>query len=56
MKRLGDADKYDGLASATVNSRGEYQRSSTVGVGASIDSYYEYLMKMYLQGGKEEYE
>ncbi|CAD5124484.1 DgyrCDS12765 [Dimorphilus gyrociliatus] len=54
MRRLGSADKFDGLASANVNSQGEYQRSATVGAGASIDSYYEYLVKMWLQGGKTE--
>ena len=50
---LHNLPKLDGLVSCFINSQtGLFRPSSTVSVGASADSYYEYLIKQWLQTGK----
>ena len=50
---LHDLPKLDGLVPCFINSQtGMFRTSSTVSLGASADSYYEYLLKQWLQTGK----
>ncbi len=45
--------KLDGLVSCFIaTATGQFRMSSTVSVGASADSYYEYLPKQWAQTGK----
>lgn len=45
--------KKDGLVPIFINaSTGRFRTSSTITLGARGDSYYEYLLKMWLQSGK----
>jgi hypothetical protein len=45
--------KLDGLVPCFMNAQtGTFRMSSTVSVGASADSYYEYLLKQWLQTGR----
>jgi len=45
--------KWDNLVACFINAQtGTFRMSSTVSVGASADSYYEYLLKQWLQTGK----
>jgi len=47
-------NKLDGLVACYINPHtGEFRSSSTVSVGASADSYYEYLVKQWIQTGKK---
>ena len=47
--------KPNGLVSIYVNPRtGLLQSGGTITLGARGDSYYEYLLKQWLQGGKKE--
>uniref|UniRef100_A0A8C4QBL1 alpha-1,2-Mannosidase n=1 Tax=Eptatretus burgeri TaxID=7764 RepID=A0A8C4QBL1_EPTBU len=49
------AGKTDGLVPMFINTQtGRFTRSSTLTLGARADSYYEYLLKQWLQGGKRE--
>jgi mannosyl-oligosaccharide alpha-1,2-mannosidase len=52
-EHLHKMTKLDGLVSCFINANnGEFRPSSTVSVGASADSYYEYLIKQWIQTGK----
>jgi len=45
--------KTDGLAATFISlSRGTFRAGSALSVGASADSYYEYLLKQWIQTGK----
>ena len=45
--------KKDGLVPIFINaSTGRFRASSTITMGARGDSYYEYLLKMWVQSGK----
>lgn len=45
--------KLDGLVPCFISSStGTFRQSSTVSVGASADSYYEYLVKQWAQTGR----
>ena len=47
--------KANGLVPIYVNPRtGNIQSGGTITLGARGDSYYEYLLKQWLQGGKKE--
>lgn len=49
------ADKPNGLASIDISpSSGKFATYSTITLGARGDSYYEYLLKQWIQGGKKE--
>lgn len=52
-KRLHDLPKVDGLVPIYINTRsGEFADFGTITLGARGDSYYEYLLKQWLQIGK----
>jgi len=45
--------KVDGLVSTFISSKtGKFREGSAISVGASADSYYEYLLKQWIQTGK----
>ncbi|QQP56564.1 alpha-1_2-Mannosidase, partial [Caligus rogercresseyi] len=47
------AKKWHGLVPIFINVQtGEFQKSSTITLGARGDSYYEYLLKQWIQTGK----
>jgi len=47
--------KKDGLVPIFINAQtGKLRNSATISVGARGDSYYEYLLKQWLQTGKSE--
>jgi len=47
--------KKDGLVPIFINAQtGKLRNSATISVGARGDSYYEYLLKQWLQTGKTE--
>ncbi|XP_032814751.1 endoplasmic reticulum mannosyl-oligosaccharide 1,2-alpha-mannosidase [Petromyzon marinus] len=52
---LGLSGKLDGLVPMFINTHsGQFSRSGVYTMGARADSYYEYLLKQWLQGGKRE--
>ena len=52
-EHIHNMPKLDGLVSCFISSSsGNFRASSTVSVGASADSYYEYLVKQWAQTGK----
>lgn len=49
--------KLDGLVPIFINAQtGEFRSHSTITLGARGDSYYEYLLKQWIQMGKKEEE
>lgn len=53
---LHSLKKHDGLVSCFLDPlSGSFQSSSAVSVGAAADSYYEYLLKQWIQTGKSRY-
>jgi mannosyl-oligosaccharide alpha-1,2-mannosidase len=49
-----DLPKDDGLVPIFINANtGNFRASSTITLGARGDSYYEYLLKQWLQSGKK---
>lgn len=45
--------KYDGLVPIFINANtGQFREYATITLGARGDSYYEYLLKQWLQTGK----
>ncbi|KAI7795894.1 putative endoplasmic reticulum mannosyl-oligosaccharide 1 [Triplophysa rosa] len=49
--------KHDGLVPMFINTNsGKFTRRGAFTLGARADSYYEYLLKQWLQGGKKEIE
>ncbi|CAM9586255.1 unnamed protein product [Lampetra planeri] len=52
---LGLSGKLDGLVPMFINTHsGQFSRAGVYTMGARADSYYEYLLKQWLQGGKRE--
>jgi hypothetical protein len=52
-RQLHSLQKLDGLVACFLNPHtGTFRSSSTVSMGASADSYYEYLLKQWIQTGK----
>ena len=50
---LHSLPKLDGLVPCFVNPfTGTFHKSSPITIGASADSYYEYLLKQWIQTGK----
>ena len=53
-QHLHSLPKKDGLVPIFISaSNGQFRRSSTISLGARGDSYYEYLLKVWLQSGKK---
>lgn len=47
--------KHDGLVPMFINTNsGQFTHKGVFTLGARADSYYEYLLKQWLQGGKTE--
>ena len=55
-EKLQRLKKLDGLVSAFINIETGQLRPGTLTLGARADSYYEYLLKQWLQSGKKEKE
>lgn len=55
-KRVHALDgKLDGLVPMFINTdSGQFSQQGVYTLGARADSYYEYLLKQWIQGGKEE--
>ena len=52
-QHLHNLPKFDGLALKYIAaSNGRFRQSSAVTVGGGVDSYYEYLLKQWIQTGK----
>lgn len=52
-EHIHQQEKYDGLVPIFINpNTGMFRESSTITLGARGDSYYEYLLKQWLQTGK----
>lgn len=45
--------KLDSLVPAFINPNGNFMRTASITVGSSADSYYEYLLKQWIQTGKK---
>ncbi|XP_038046296.1 endoplasmic reticulum mannosyl-oligosaccharide 1,2-alpha-mannosidase-like [Patiria miniata] len=55
MNHLHSLRKTDGLVPIFINANtGQFRQHATITFGARADSYYEYLMKQWLQTGKSE--
>ena len=53
-QHIHQLEKLDGLVACFINANtGQFRKTSTVSVGASADSYYEYLLKQWIQTGKK---
>ena len=53
-KHVHDQSKKDGLIPIFINAQtGKLRDSSTISFGARGDSYYEYLVKEWIQTGKQ---
>jgi len=49
--------KQDGLVPMFINTNsGQFTHQGVFTLGARADSYYEYLLKQWLQGGKKEHQ
>lgn len=54
-RHFHNLDKPNGLVQIYVNPHnGHLQSAGTITLGARGDSYYEYLLKQWLQGGMKE--
>ena len=53
-EKLQRLKKLDGLVSSFINIETGQLRPGTLTLGARADSYYEYLLKQWLQSGKKE--
>uniref|UniRef100_A0A0K2UH06 alpha-1,2-Mannosidase n=1 Tax=Lepeophtheirus salmonis TaxID=72036 RepID=A0A0K2UH06_LEPSM len=52
-KKVHESTKWHGLVPIFINvETGDFQKSSTITLGARGDSYYEYLLKQWVQTGK----
>ena len=52
-EHLHSLPKKDGLVPIFINANtGRFRNTATITLGARGDSYYEYLLKMWLQSGK----
>ena len=55
MRHLHSLPKESGLVPIFINANsGQFRKHSTITMGARGDSYYEYLLKQWLQTGKNE--
>lgn len=56
MKQVHQLDgKLDGLVPMFINTNnGQFTHQGIFTLGARADSYYEYLLKQWIQGGKKE--
>lgn len=56
MKQVHKLDgKLDGLVPMFINTNnGQFTHQGIYTLGARADSYYEYLLKQWIQGGKKE--
>lgn len=56
MKRVHELDgKLDGLVPMFINTNsGRFNQQGVYTLGARADSYYEYLLKQWIQGGRKE--
>ena len=53
QKHVHDLPKKEGLVPMFINANnGKFRSASTITLGARADSYYEYLLKGWLQTGK----
>uniref|UniRef100_A0A182QZL9 alpha-1,2-Mannosidase n=1 Tax=Anopheles farauti TaxID=69004 RepID=A0A182QZL9_9DIPT len=53
--KIHELDKNEGLVPIFINANtGQFRNFATVSLGARADSYYEYLLKQWLQTGKKE--
>ncbi len=53
-QHVHDQPKKDGLVPIFINAgSGAFRATGTITLGARGDSYYEYLLKMWLQSGKQ---
>lgn len=51
---LHNLEKKDGLVPIFINANsGQFRSYSTITVGARGDSYYEYLLKQWIQTGRQ---
>jgi len=54
MEKLQGLRKLDGLVPLFINAETGQLRPGTLTLGARADTYYEYLLKQWLQSGKKE--
>ena len=54
MKKLQSLPKKDGLVPLFINAETGQFRPGTLTMGARADTYYEYLLKQWIQSGKTE--
>ena len=54
MKKLQSLPKKDGLVPLFINAQTGEFRPGTLTMGARADTYYEYLLKQWIQSGKTE--
>lgn len=54
MKKLQSLPKKDGLVPLFINAQTGQLRPGTLTMGARADTYYEYLLKQWIQSGKTE--
>lgn len=53
-QHLHQLPKKDGLVPMFINAEsGQFRSTSTITVGARADSYYEYLLKQWIQTGRK---
>lgn len=53
-QHLHELPKKDGLVPMFINAEsGQFRSTSTITVGARADSYYEYLLKQWIQTGRK---
>ena len=53
-RKLQSLPKIDGLVPLFINAQTGQFRSGTLTMGARADTYYEYLLKQWIQSGKTE--
>ena len=54
MTKLQSLPKKDGLVPLFINAQTGKFRPGTLTMGARADTYYEYLLKQWIQSGKRE--
>ena len=54
LEKLQGLKKLDGLVPLFINAETGQLRPGTLTLGARADTYYEYLLKQWLQSGKKE--
>lgn len=52
--KVHELEKNEGLVPIFINANtGQFRNFATISLGARADSYYEYLLKQWLQTGKK---